>query len=75
MCSLGINLIHSCAAAKAMPHHPMDRLAQTTVGHHQSKYSMKALKQDWEISFEGSQGCGSIGMLPPSIVAEVLEVL
>jgi hypothetical protein len=53
----------------------MDRLSQTTVGHHQPNYSMKALKQDWEISFEGSQGHISLGMLAPSMVAEALEVL
>ncbi len=46
-----------------MPHHPMDQLSQMTVGHNQPNYSVKALKQDQEISFEGSQ------------VAEMLEVL
>jgi hypothetical protein len=58
-----------------MPHYPMDQLSQTTVGHHQPNYSMKALKQDWDINFEGSQGHISLGMLAPSIVAEALEVL
>jgi hypothetical protein len=45
------------------------------VGHHQPKYSVRALKQDWEISFEGSQGHISLGMLAPSIVAQVLQTL
>ena len=45
MCSLGIDLIHSCATAKAMPHHPMDRLAQTTVGHHQPKYDVYMVRK------------------------------
>jgi hypothetical protein len=45
------------------------------VGHHQPKYSVKALKQDWEISFEGSQGRIFLSMLALSIVAEALEVL
>jgi hypothetical protein len=53
----------------------MDPLMQTSVGHHQPKYSMKALKQDWEISFEGSQGRIFLGMFAPSIFAEVQEVL
>jgi hypothetical protein len=46
-----------------------------TVGHHQPQNSVKALKQDQEISFEGCQGHVSHVMLAPSIVAEVLEVL
>jgi hypothetical protein len=57
-----------------MHHHPMDRLAQTTVGHHQPKYSVKALEQHRKISFKGSQGHVSLGMLAQNIVAEVLEV-
>jgi hypothetical protein len=36
---------------------------------------MKALKQYKKISFEGSQGCASLGMLAPSIIAEALEIL
>jgi hypothetical protein len=58
-----------------MPHHPMDQLTQMTVGHHQPKYSVEALKQYQKISFECSQGCDSLGMLAPSILAEALEIL
>jgi hypothetical protein len=36
---------------------------------------VKALKQYQKISFEGSQGCASLGMLAMSIVAEMLEIL
>ena len=36
---------------------------------------MKALKQDQEISFEGSQGHGSLGMIDWSIVAKVQEAM
>jgi hypothetical protein len=35
---------------------------------------MKALKQYQKISFEGSQGRASLGMIALSIVAEVLEI-
>jgi hypothetical protein len=35
---------------------------------------VKALKQFQKISFEGSQGCASLGMLAPSVVAEALEI-
>jgi hypothetical protein len=52
-----------------MPHHPINQLTQTTVGHHQPKYSVNALKQYWKISFEGSQGHNFLSMLAPSIVA------
>jgi hypothetical protein len=36
---------------------------------------VKALKEYWKISFDGSQGHASLGMLAPSIVAEALEIL
>ena len=58
-----------------MPHHPMDRLTQTTVGHHQPKYSVEALKQYWKISFECNQGPDSLDMLALSILDEALEIL
>jgi hypothetical protein len=72
---MGTDLIQTYVISKVMPHHSMDRLTQAIVGHHQPKYSVNALKQNWEIRFKGNQWRSTLTMHATSIVAEALEVL